>query len=112
MGIAMQFGSDAPVESINPLLGLHGAVTRRNLDDEPKGGWYSHQRLTLEDGIKGLTQIPARTVRKEEQLGTISVGKWADLTVFEKDLFQIPATEWPSIRIQMTVIDGEIVYQQ
>jgi len=111
-GIPLQFGSDSPVESINPLLGLHGAVTRQTVKGEPEGGWFPEQKLTLEDGIKGFTQVPAWTARRVDKLGAIRVGNWADFTIFEKDLFQIPAAEWPSIDIAMTIVDGEIVYRK
>lgn len=111
-GIPMLFGSDAPVESINPLMGLHAAAARCTVGGKPEGGWHPEQKLTLEEGIKGFTQIPAWSARKEDKLGTIAVGKWADLTIFERDLFHVPVSEWPSTEVEMTIIDGEIVYQQ
>jgi hypothetical protein len=111
-GVPVQFGSDAPVEPIDPILGLQAAVTRQTTAGEPAGGWCPSQRLTLEESIRGFTRVAAWTARKEEVLGTIAPGKWADLTVFCRDLFQVPAENWPSVGIEMTVVGGEIVYRK
>lgn len=111
-GIRVQFGSDSPVEPNNPILGLHAAVTRQNLQGEPAGGWYPDQRLDLLESIKGFTQIAAWSARKENKLGSLTPGKIADLTIFEKDLFEIPVKEWPNVQVEMTIIDGKIVYQR
>jgi len=111
-GIPTQFGSDAPVESNNPLLGLQAAVTRQTLDGQPPGGWFPEQNLALEQGLAGYTRTSAWTSRRENYLGSITPGKWADLTVFEADLFQIPPEQWPSVGVEMTIVDGEIAFQK
>ncbi len=111
-GIQLQFGSDAPVESINPLLGFHGAVTRQNLAGEPRNGWFPVEKLGADECISAFTLQPAWTSRKEDHLGTLSPGKWADLTIYNKDLLNLSPDRWPFIEVEMTVIDGEIVYQR
>ncbi len=111
-GIPMQFGSDAPVEPNDPLLGLQAAVARQTTRGEPDGGWLPEQQLTPEQAIQGFTRIAAWTARREGDLGIIAPGRRADLTVFDQDLFQVPVTDWPSVDVQMTVIDGELVYQK
>jgi predicted amidohydrolase YtcJ len=111
-GISLQFGSDAPFDHINPLLGLQAAVTRQTPEGEPPGGWFPEERLSLEEGIEGFTRVPAWTAHREESLGSITPGKRADITVFEKNLFEVPPENWPSIEVEMTIIDGEIVYRK
>jgi predicted amidohydrolase YtcJ len=111
-GIPLQFGSDAPFDYINPMLGLQAAVTRQTPEGEPAGGWFPEERLSLEEGIEGFTRIPAWTAHRENSLGSITPGKRADITVFEKNLFEVPPENWPSIEVEMTMIDGEIVYQK
>jgi predicted amidohydrolase YtcJ len=111
-GIPVQFGSDAPFDHINPILGLQAAVTRQTPEGEPPGGWFPEERLTLEECIEGFTRIPAWTSGRENELGSISVGKRADITVFEKNLFEVAPKSWPSIAVEMTMIDGDIVYQK
>jgi hypothetical protein len=108
-GIPIQFGSDAPVEPNDPRLGLQAAVARQTTAGEPEGGWMPEQRLTLEQAIKGFTEVAAWTARREEDLGTIAPGRRADLTVFEEDLFQVPVADWPSVAVKMTIVDGEPV---
>ncbi len=111
-GIPLQFGSDAPFDYINPVLGLQAAVTRQTPEGEPPGGWFPEERLTLEESIEGFTRIPAWTSRREASLGSISPGKRADITVLEQNLFEIPPENWPSIDVEMTMIEGEVVYHK
>ena len=111
-GIRLQFGSDAPVEPINPLLGLQAAVTRKDVRGNPAGGWFPGEKLTLEESIKAFTALPAWSSRKEKFLGALTPGRLADLTVFAKDLFQVPPEEWRSVETEMTIVNGEIVYRK
>jgi len=111
--LPVQFGSDAPVESINPLYGIHAAVTRQDRSGQPEGeGWFPDQKLSLEDSINGFTAVAAWNTRREDQLGSIAPGKWADLTVFEKDLFNLAPEQWPAVKTVMTVVHGEVVYKK
>jgi predicted amidohydrolase YtcJ len=68
--------------------------------------------LTLEESIRAFTALPAWSSKKEKFLGAITPGRLADLTVFAQDLFQVPPEAWPSVEIEMTVVDGEIVYRK
>jgi predicted amidohydrolase YtcJ len=111
-GIPVQFSSDMPVELSSPIWGLQAAVTRQNSEGEPSGGWFPEQKLTLEESITGYTSQHAWVTRKEKDRGSLSPGKWADLTIFSQDLFKLEPKEWPSIEVEMTIIDGEIVYQK
>jgi predicted amidohydrolase YtcJ len=109
--LRVQFGSDSPVESINPLYGIHAAVTRQDPNRQPAGGWFPDQKLSLEESIEGFTAVAAWNSRREDQLGSIAPGKWADLTIFEQDLFNLPPEEWRSIKTAMTLVHGEVVYK-
>ena len=109
-GLRMQFGSDAPVESINPLVALQAAVLRQDQNLEPAGGWLPEERLSLEEALTGFTSCAAWTARKDEHLGSLKPGNWADLTVIEKDLSQTPPQEWRQVEAAATIIGGEIVY--
>jgi predicted amidohydrolase YtcJ len=111
-GLRLQFGSDAPVEPINPIYGIHAAVTRQTLTGEPQGGWFPEQQLSLEDSISGFTAAAAWSTRRENKLGSIEPGKWADLTVYGRDLFNLPPESWPDVEIEMTVVSGEVAYHK
>jgi predicted amidohydrolase YtcJ len=110
-GVPLLFGSDAPVEPMDPILGLQAAVTRQTPEGLPLGGWYPDQRLSLEESLPGFTTAPAWVSGRQEQSGSIRVGKWADLTVFAQDLFDVPPGEWPSVPVEMTIVNGEVLYR-
>jgi predicted amidohydrolase YtcJ len=111
-GVRVQFGSDAPVEHINPLLSFYAAVKRQSLKGEPNGGWFPAERLTLEETIHAFTQVPAWTSRKERELGCLSPGRTADLTVFSEDLFQSTADRLLSVPVELTMVNGEIEHRR
>ena len=111
-GVRVQFGSDAPVEHINPLLSFFAAVSRRSPKGEPKDGWFPAERLTLEETIQAFTQVPAWASRKEKDLGCLSPGKTADLTVYADDLFAMAPERFASAQVEMTMVGGEIVYRR
>jgi hypothetical protein len=108
--LRVQFGSDAPVETINPIYGIHAAVTRQTVLGEPPGGWFPEQKLGLEDSITGFTAVAAWSARRENKLGSIAAGKWADLTIYNQDLFSLSPDHWPDVETEMTVVHGEVVY--
>jgi predicted amidohydrolase YtcJ len=109
-GIRLQFGSDAPVESINPLLGFHAALTRQDLSGEPSEGWFPDERLGLEEIIHAFTWVPAWVSRRENDLGRLSPGRKADLVVFTEDLFRKPPGQVFSVPVEMTMVDGEVLF--
>ena len=111
-GTALAFGSDAPVAPLNPLLGIHAAVTRQDGAGEPPGGWYPAERLTVAEAIAGYTLGPARLSGKADRLGSITPGKYADLVVLEEDLFAIEPEAIPEVGVWMTVVGGKVVVEQ
>jgi len=110
-GILLLFGSDAPVETLDPILGLQAAVTRQTPEGNPPGGWFPEQRLTLEESLAGFTTAPAWVSGRNDRLGSIRVGHAADLTVFAGDLFTTPPGEWTSVPVEMTIVNGEVLFQ-
>ncbi|MCP4118758.1 MAG: amidohydrolase family protein [Desulfobacteraceae bacterium] len=112
MEIPLQFGSDSPVESPDPMLGIHAAYTRQTPSAEPENGWFPDQKLTLEEILRGFTLQPAITSGTGDVSGTLSVGKFADMTVFSKNLFKTPPSEWIGDNVDMTIVSGEVVFQK
>ena len=108
----LALGSDFPVERPDPLLGLYAAVTRQDLDGKPAGGWLPDQRLTREEALAGFTRDAAWSLFLDDQVGTLEVGKRADLVVFERDPMAVPAAEIPRARVDLTVVDGRVVYRR
>jgi predicted amidohydrolase YtcJ len=111
-GAPLVFGSDAPVERIDPLPGIHAAVTRRNAAGSPgQEGWHPEQKLSLHEAVFAFTQAAAITSGQENRLGSITSGKLADLTIFEQDIFALPPDELLQARIAGTIVAGEFKYR-
>ncbi|MCL4867634.1 MAG: amidohydrolase [Anaerolineae bacterium] len=112
-GALLVFGSDAPVESIEPIRGIHAAATRRQANGSPgEEGWYPAQRLSLEEAIRGFTMAAALTSGQEQQLGSITPGKLADLTIFDRDITAIPPHDLRHVTIDATIVGGAFKYRQ
>jgi predicted amidohydrolase YtcJ len=111
-GIKVQFGSDAPVEHINPLLSFHAAMARQTPAGEPKAGWFPAERLTLEETLHAFTVVPAWTSRREARLGTLAPGRVADVTVFAEDLSALAPETLPAAHVEMTIVGGEVAHRK
>jgi predicted amidohydrolase YtcJ len=110
-GTHLAFGSDAPVEPISPLLGIHAAVTRRRADGAPgPQGWYPEQRLTVQQAVHAYTLGAAYASGEEALKGSLAPGKLADLVVLDRDIFQIDPAQIRETEVVATMLDGDFVY--
>jgi len=109
-GASLAFGSDFPVAIVNPFYGLYAATTRREPGGNPPGGWHPDQRLGLEQALRAFTAGSAHAGFAEDRVGVLKVGRRADLTVVDHDLFKIPPEDLQNVKVRMTVVDGEPVY--
>lgn len=112
MGILTGGGSDSPVETFDPLWGIYCAVTRKDAEGLPKGGWYPRQCLSVEEAVRLYTSDAAYLSFEEERKGTLETGKWADLVVLSKDIFHVDAEEIKNTKVDMTMVDGRIVFER
>jgi predicted amidohydrolase YtcJ len=110
-GNPLPLGSDFPVESANPLLGIYAAVTRTDAEGWPEGGWYPDQRLTVEEAVRGFTASAAYAEFAEDVRGTIEPGKYADLVVLDRDIFTCDPREIREAKVVLTMVGGEVVYR-
>jgi predicted amidohydrolase YtcJ len=111
-GGRLALGSDFPVESADPRLGLYAAVTRQDLQGNPPGGWMPGERLTREEALRGFTLDAAWSLFLEKEVGSLEVGKRADLVVFARDPMTVPEREIPKAEIDYTLVDGKVVYER
>ena len=111
-GTPLAFGSDAPVAPLNPMLGIHAAVTRQDEAHEPAGGWYPQERLTVAEAIAGYTLGPARLSGMADRFGSITPGKYADVVVLSRNLFDIAPADIPTTTAWLTVFNGRVVYEE
>ena len=111
-GAALAFGSDAPVEAPNPFWGLYAAVTRCRPDGAPgPQGWHPEQRLSMSEALAGYTTGAAYAAGREDQLGRLSPGHYADLIVLEKDPFTCRPDDLLEMRSAATMLGGEWLWQ-
>lgn len=109
-GAHLAFGSDCPVESLDPLLGIHAVVTRKQADGTPEGGWYAKESLTTFQAVDSYTLGAAYASGEEQIKGSITPGKLADMVVLSKDIFRILPEEILKTKVVCTIFDGRIVY--
>jgi len=109
-GVPVAGGTDAPVERGEPLIEFYAAVARKDLKGGSGTGWHPEERVTREQALRMFTVWPAFAAFEEDRRGTIEVGKWADLTVFDKDIMRVPEQQILSARCTMTVVGGDIVW--
>jgi predicted amidohydrolase YtcJ len=111
-GAVLAFGSDAPVESPNPFLGLYAGFARRRADGTPSPqGWYPEQRLSMLEAWQGFTSGAAYAGGMENRLGKLSAGFYADLIALEKDPFTCEPNELLKMQSSATMVNGEWVWQ-
>ncbi len=104
-------GSDCPVESFNPFLGIYSAVTRKNLQGYPEEGWLPEQKISVAEALYLFTMGSAYSSFEEELKGSISPGKLADIAILSEDIFSIPADDIKDVKIEKTIVDGKILYE-
>jgi predicted amidohydrolase YtcJ len=102
-GLVVVSGSDCPVEPIDPILGIWAAVARKSFPEES---------LTVEEALKTYSLNSAYASFDEDKRGTIEVGKFADFTILSEDLFKIKPEEIGNVKVEMTIVDGKIVYSR
>ena len=110
-GAPVIFSSDCPVCDPDPLLGIHAAVTRQRTDGTPESGWWPESCVSVSEALKAYTEIPAKSHNAPE-IGTIGVGKRADLAVLDQNIFEIPAMRIAQAKVDMTVFNGQVVHRK
>jgi predicted amidohydrolase YtcJ len=111
-GVHIAFGTDWPVEPIDPLEGLYAAVTRKDRAGEEGDGWFPDQKLSMEKAIELYTSGSAYAEFMEDRKGKIKVGYLGDMVIFNKDMMTIPPEEIMSSKVDCTVVGGKIVFDR
>jgi predicted amidohydrolase YtcJ len=106
----LAFGSDAPIESLDPIQGVQTAVTRQNDRGQPRGGWYPSERITVTEAISAYTRGPALITGQESDVGSLGEGRCADLIVLDRSPFDVPTDRIADTRVLATMIDGVWVW--
>lgn len=105
-------GTDSPVESFNPFLGFYCAVSRKDEEGFPEGGWYKEQAMTREEALKSYTVWPAYTEFMENLKGQIAPSFLADFVVLDNDIMTCPEGDILKIKALATYLGGECVFER
>lgn len=110
-GVIVAGGSDAPVERGNPLIEFYAATARRDLSGFQGTNWHPEEALTREEALKMFTLWPAVASFQENEIGSIAVGKQADLSVFNVDLMTAVESDILNGQAVMTMVAGDVIYR-
>jgi len=113
-GVELTLNSDLPGSDWDVFYGLHAAITRRDEEMEPPGGWYPEESLTPEEAVRGYTSWSAYAGFVEDEAGILERGRWADVTVIDTDPFVVGSSEEPGRLLDgtvlMTIVGGDVVF--
>ena len=109
-GLIQTGGSDCPVETYEPLKGIYAAVTRQDMEGYPAEGFLPEERLSVYEALCMYTKNVHYATGQESVLGTLEIGKFADLTVLEKNLFKIDKKEIKDVKVEQTYVAGNCVF--
>ena len=110
-GVRLAFGSDWTVAPLNPMQGLYAAVTRATLDGKNPNGWFPEQKLTVAETVEAYTMGSAYAEFQENEKGSITPGKLADLVILSEDIFHIDPTKIRDVKVLKTMLGGKWFYE-
>ncbi len=111
-GTVLAFGSDCPVEGLEPLQGIYAAVARKRAGEPESQPWYPEQRISVMEAVRAFTWGAAFACGQERNLGSVTPGKLADLVVLSHDIFAGPAESILNAQVDYTIVGGEVVHQR
>lgn len=111
-GAPLTFGSDAPVAFLNPLLGVHAALTRATLDGKHPEGWVPGEKVTLDQALRAYTGANAYATFRDDITGVLRPGMQADIVVLDRDLEGIPAEAVKDAQVLATLVAGRVVFRR
>jgi predicted amidohydrolase YtcJ len=111
-GARVAFGSDWTVAPLDPMLGVHAAVTRRTIDGAHPDGWVPGEKISVEEALRAYTAEAAFAGFLDPDLGTLTEGALADLVVLSRDILSIDTGEIERVAVDLTMVDGDVVYER
>lgn len=111
-GIILAGGSDSPVESFSPWLGIYAAVTRQDMNEYPPGGYHPAEKVSVYEAVSMYCKNVAYAAGEQDLMGTIETGKFADMVVIDRDIFQIQENEIKDIQVLHTYLAGRTTYER
>ncbi len=109
-GVHLAFGTDWDVAPLNPLLTIYAAVTRATLDGKNPQGWFPEQKLTVAEAVHAYTMGSAYAEFQENEKGSITVGKLADMVLLSDDIFSIDPVKIRDVKVLKTIVGGKVIW--
>jgi hypothetical protein len=111
-GARLAFGTDYPVEVVNPFRGLYACVTRQLPDGTPAAGWQPQEKISLQDCIRAYTSGSAYAEFEEGKKGELKAGEYADFIVLSNDLTKVQPSLYVGTEVLRTVVGGRTIYEK
>lgn len=108
----LPLGTDFPVEQINPINTFYAAVVRKDKTGNPVNGFQTENALSRQEALKGMTIWAAKSVFQENNKGSLSKGKDADIVILDRDIMNVPEKDILVTKVLYTILQGKIVYQK
>jgi predicted amidohydrolase YtcJ len=110
-GVRLAFGTDWNVAPLNPMLTLYAATTRATLDGKNPNGWFPEQKLTVVEAVQAYTMGSAYAEFQDQEKGSITPGKLADMVIVNDDIFQIDPVKIRDVKVTKTIVGGKVVWE-
>jgi len=116
-GATLSFGSDWPGTSaalyhMHPKYLIYAAVTRQTLNGTPEEGWFPEQRISVEEALRAYTINNAAAAFEDDVRGSLTAGKLADITVFDRNLMKVAPADILNVEVLYTIVDGRVVFEK
>lgn len=102
------FGTDYPITTLDPLKEIYYAITRKDYTGEYE--WNKKEQVTIADALRAYTLGAAYSSFREDEIGTLEEGKLADIIVLDRNPFDVSVDQIPVIQVELTMMDGEIIF--
>ncbi|MGM0378727.1 MAG: amidohydrolase family protein, partial [Bacillota bacterium] len=106
MGIKIAFGSDSPVDKLDPILGIYCAVNRTDLSGKPEKGFLPDEKISIKKALKFYTLNSAYAQHMEDKKGSLDIGKYADFTILDKNILKIKKENIKNVKVVNTYLNG------
>ena len=109
-GGMIAFGTDFPVENINPIYTFYAAVVRKDLKEFPANGFQMENSVSKKDALRAMTILAAYSNFEEKEKGSIEKGKFADFIILDRNIMEVSSSEIPKTKVVATYVNGEKVF--
>jgi predicted amidohydrolase YtcJ len=110
--VKLALGTDWFVAPLNPMETIYAAVTRATLDGKHPEGWIPEQKLTVAEAVEAYTMGSAYAEFQDEQKGSLTPGKLADIVILSDDIFKISKESIKDVKVEKTIVGGKLVYHR